>query len=208
MIRASIAAVLLLVLFAAPAGAAATERHSLTISVTDSVEEARPGDTLNYVATVANRGGEAFEGVVTITTPAFATLEAAEDDGEVSWPVSLSPGESKDFRATAIVGKGSAADYQVVTVASMATADAASEILVRAADADRIPGTEAPAEVPGLVEPAGKSFLPRVIGAIAVVVLLGAAVAAAIVFRRRGRRPVAPPTDRQLPVETQERNSG
>lgn len=182
MIRSSIVVgSLLVLLLAAPVGAAT--QYSLTVTVTDGVDEARSGDTLDYVATIVNSGGEPFEGVVTISSNAFVTL-----DGTTSWPVTLAPGESKEFEVTATVGDITGDDYQVVTLASVAAADAASEVLVRAADADRVPGAEVPADVPGLVEPDDTSLLlPWLIGIAAGALVL--CVVAVLVWWRRVRHP-------------------
>ena len=184
---------LLALLLAAPAGAAvAVGEPSLTVAVNNDVTEVRPGDTVEYVAVFENTGSEDFEGTATITPPAFLTLESdvvSAENGALSWPVSLAPGERFDVTAIGTVGEEFGDAYQVVVLASIAAADAPTQILARAADADRIAGTEAPPVVPGLEEPAGPfPWLPI---AVTAGVLLLIPVAVLVVVVRLRRRAVA-----------------
>lgn len=187
--RSTLTVTLLALLLAAPAGAAAAE-PSLAITISDGVEEARTGDTLDYTATVSNRGGETFEGVVTITPPPYLMLSASDADaieGGLSWEVSIPAGESRDIRATATVGEVTGDDYQVVVTAAVAAASAPVEIIVRAADADRIPGVEAPAPVTGMTEVDTQPPLIWAIVAAGAVVIVVAIVGLVVWLRRRPR---------------------
>lgn len=174
-------ALLPVLLLAAPAGAA--EAPTISIALTDSVESARAGDTLQYVATVRNEGGAPAAVTVTLTPPPYVTLS-----GESSWQVELAGGESRELAVAGTVGEPAEGDYQVVTLASVASTDAPDTVLVRAIDADTIPGVEAPEPVAGLdgvsdardeVDPT-----PWIVGGIGALLAAGAAVA--WIARRRG----------------------
>lgn len=191
MVRSAIALPLLALLLSAPAGAVAAEEPSLAITISNGVDDARVGDILDYTVTVENRGGEMFDGIVTVTPPPNLTLsssEASETNGALSFDVSLPPGGSSEVRAIGTVGETLDADvYQVVVTAAVAAVSAPGEILVRAADADRIPGSEAPAPVPGMTDPVQPSLLPWIVGSSIALVVLGVAVGLVVWFRRRQR---------------------
>lgn len=178
---------LLALLIAAPAGAAvaASAEPSLSVTVSDGVEEVSPGDTLEYVAVFENTGGTDFDGLVTLTPPAFVDLEADDatvENGALRWEVSIPAGERFEATATGTVGDDTGGEYQVVVLAS--ALDASGEVLARSADSDRIAGAEAPPGVPGMEEPAVPvDWLPWV--AIGGVLGLIAVVVAVIVRVRR-----------------------
>ena len=156
----------------------------VSVALTDGVEKVRAGDALDYVATVTNDGGTPAAVTVTVSTPAYLTL-----DGEATWAVELAGGESREFTVSGTVGEPPAEEYQVVATASVAPTDAPDTVLVRAVDADGIPGADAPVPVAGLAgeQPAPADATPWVVGAGA---LLAAAAAAAAfwISRRRSAR--------------------
>lgn len=195
MTPAAAAIILPALLLAAPAGEAASagEAPEMTVTVSDGVEQAAPGDVLRYVVVVDNTGGVAFSGSMSLRTPDFVEVTASGSiiDGDIAtWPIEVPAGESTRFEAEATVGDEPGDAYQVVALAEIADSDGA--IIVRAADADSIPGALRPPDVPGLSEttpgPAGWA-LPA--GIAAVVALAGLSLAGLGAYRaRRTHRPM------------------
>lgn len=179
-------------LLAAPAGAAAAEPDAqLSVHLSDGVEEARSGDVLEYVVTVENDGPTPFSGVVSLRAGNFVELGAAEgtvEDGAASWALELPAGGSATFEAVALVAEVPADAYQVVGLAEVT--GASGEVVVRAADADAVPGAEAPPAVAGMT-PAATGLPVWLLGAgVVSAAVLGAASLAifGVLIARRHRR--------------------
>lgn len=184
----SLALALPALLIAAPADATAGQ-PTLSVSVSDGVETASSGDDLHYTVTIVNEGGEAFSGSLRIRMPDFVELTGSGGDIDAEgavWQVDVPAGATVEFEAQAAVKEAPADAYQIVALAEVSAADGA--VIVRAADADSVPGAAAPPPVPGLTDEGDESpsWLPVVaIGAGAVA--LGAAVAVVAVTRRSRR---------------------
>lgn len=183
---------LLLAVQAGPAAAATTDAPAVSVTVSDGREDAEPGDRLEYTVQVENAGAEAFAGSVTLRVPEFAEVEAsgASIDGTVAtWSAEIPAGASAQWEATAIVGDDPGDAYQVVVLAEVT--DAGGTVVVRAADADAIPGAIAPPAVGGLTE-AGPALPEWVVpaGVVAVVILAGSSLAlfGAVLARRQRPR--------------------
>ena len=183
---------LLLAVQAGPAAAATTDAPAVSVTVSDGREDAEPGDRLEYTVQVENAGAEAFAGSVTLRVPEFAEVEAsgASIDGTVAtWSAEIPAGASAQWEATAIVGDDPGDAYQVVVLAEVT--DAGGTVVVRAADADAIPGAIAPPAVGGLTE-AGPGLPEWVVpaGVVAVVILAGSSLAlfGAVLARRQRPR--------------------
>lgn len=179
MIRAGIAVVtvaLSVLLAAAPAGAVAMEAPAFSIELSDGLDEARPGDRLEYVATVRNEGAAAAAvRVSVIAPPSLALHEAAGVDGDTaSWDVELAAGERREFTVRGRVGDAVDGDYQIVTMATVARSDAPDAVIVRTADADAIPGVDGPPPVPGLEAASTTAWIPWAAGAVAAVLVIAA----------------------------------
>lgn len=183
---------LLLAAPAAPAAAAGTadEASAVSISVSDGREDAEPGDRLDYTVQVENAGAEVFAGSVTLRVPDFAEVEAsgAAIDGSVAtWKAEIPAGGSAQWEATAIVGDDPGDAYQIVVLAEIL--DGGGAVVVRAADADAIPGSTTPPAVAGMTGEA--RGLPEWImpaGILAAVVLAGSSLALfGASLARRGR---------------------
>lgn len=183
---------LLLTAPAAPVAAvvAADDAPAVSISISDGREDAGPGDRLDYIVQVDNAGAGAFAGTVTLRVPEFAEVEAsgAAVDGTVAtWEAEVPAGGSAQWEATALVGDEVGDAYQVVVLAEVV--DARGSVLVRAADADAIPGSAAPPAVAGMTgEGQGLSDWVVPAGILAVVILAGSSLALfGVVLARRGR---------------------
>jgi hypothetical protein len=176
-------------LMAAPAGAAAATEAAPSVTVSDGVDEAAPGSDADYVVAVENSGNGTLTGAVNLRVPEFvdvAAPDAAVDGGVATWALDLAPGESAEFHAQATFARSAGDAYQVVVLAEVA--DAAGTVVVRAADANRIPGAAAPESVPGLTgEPAsGPSWVLRAtVGGL--IVLAGVAALVWWLLSRRRR---------------------
>ena len=181
-------------LLAAPASpaAAAADVPSVSVSVTDGREDAAPGDQLEYAVDVENAGAEAFSGSVTLRVPDFVEIEASGatiEGGVATWSVEVPAGGAMTLDAVATVGKASGNAYQVVTLAEVV--DDRGTVVVRAADADAIPGADIPPAVAGLTGPSDgipEWLMPA--GIVGAVILAGSSLAlfgAALARRNRPR---------------------
>lgn len=178
-------------LLAAPAGAAAAtgDVSAVTIAVSDGVEQAGLGEVLSYTVIVENSGAETFTGSVNLRAPDFVEVAASAatvEAGTATWTVEVPAGESAQFEAEATVGDEPGNAYQVVMLAELADADGTT--LVRAADADAIPGAQAPPAVPGLTDQAEgipEWVLPVAFVAAAVLAGSSLAIFGALLARRR-----------------------
>lgn len=185
---AALAIALPALLLAAPA-AAATTGDVISVSVSDGVEEARSGDTVRYTVVVDNPGARPFSGMVNLRAPEFVELAASDAtvDGSVAtWTVEVAARATAEFEAVGVVGDAPDAAYQVVTLAEVV--DARGGVVVRAADADEIPGAQRPPDVPGLTggSPRLPEWLP--LGILAAAAVGGASlVTFGVLFARRNR---------------------
>jgi len=164
---------------------------NLSVVVTDEAGELRRGDTLVYVATVTNNGGEAFAGILTVETPSYFDIVASGSTlagTAARWSFELAPSESQRFEASAKVGEVAAGEYQAIVTASVASPTAPDDIVVRATDANRIAGTDPPPAVPNFGDPGADPALPWTIGALVGVVLV-LTVAVVVLVRWRQREP-------------------
>lgn len=183
---------LLLAAPASQAAATAVDAPAVSVSVSDGREDAAPGDRLEYAVDVENAGAEAFSGSVTLRVPDFVELEASGatiEGGVATWSIEVPAGGAMTLDAVATVGEASGNAYQVVTLAEVV--DDRGAVLVRAADADTIPGADAPPAVAGLTG-AGEGLPEWVmpVGIVGAVILAGSSFAlfgAALARRNRPR---------------------
>lgn len=194
----SIVALLLtlpVLLLAAPAASAAAfaspdDAPAVSIAVSDGREEAAAGDRLRYTVEVENAGGQAFSGSVILRVPDFVEVEAsgATVEGSIAtWNLEIPAGGSAKWEAAAIVGDAPGDAYQVVVLAEVA--DGGGAVVVRAADADAIPGAPAPPAVAGMTG-AGPGLAEWMIpaGILSTVILAGTSVTLlGVVLARRSR---------------------
>jgi hypothetical protein len=186
-----VAVALPVLLLAAPAGAAgAPLEQTLSVAVSDGVAEVEAGDRMTYVVVVENSGGDDFSGSVNLRFPGF--LDVVADNASITeetatWEVDVQPGETVELQAEATFARPAGDEYQVVAVADVA--DSEGSVIVRAADADDIPGATAPADVPGLTDETAAApswVLPVTAGAL--VSVIAAVLAATLWVRTRRRR--------------------
>ena len=185
--------VLLIAAPAAPAAAAPADGAAVvSVTVSDGREDAVTGDRLEYTVKVDNAGAEAFTGSVTLRVPDFVEVEASGatiEGGVATWSIEVPAGEAATLDAVATVGEASGNAYQVVTLAEVL--DDGGAVLVRAADADAIPGADTPPAVAGLTGAA--QGLPEWVmpaGIVGAVILAGSSLAlfgAALTRRNRPR---------------------
>lgn len=174
----AVVTVVLPVLLAAAPAAAAAETPALSIELSDGLDEARPGDRLEYVATVRNEGAGPAAVRVSVTAPPSLLLDetvGGVEGATVSWDVELAAGERREFTVEGRVGDAIDGEYQIVTMATVARSDAPEVALVRTVDADTIPGVEGPPSVPGLEGAvAATAWIPWAAGAAAAVLAIAA----------------------------------
>lgn len=170
-------AIALPALVTAPAGAVAdSAQPAISVTVSNGVDQAAPGDTSTYRVIVENSGGADFAGSVDLRLPEFADIAAdtGVEGGTATWSVELPAGQSADFEAEVTFARDAGDAYQVVGLAEVR--DASGDLVVRAADADGIPGAHAPAAVPGMTPDGADGFawsVPVLIGAGSVLALAG-----------------------------------
>lgn len=183
---------LLLAAPASPAAAAsAVDAWAVSVSISDGREDAAPGDQLEYAVEVQNAGAEAFSGSVTLRVPDFVEVEASGatiEGGVATWSVEVPAGGAITLDAVATVGEASGNAYQVVTLAEVV--DDRGTVLVRAADADAIPGADTPPAVAGMTASEGVPQWLMPAGIVSAVILAGSSLAllgAALARRNRPR---------------------
>ncbi len=177
-------------LIAAPAAAVAAG-DAISVTVSDEVDEATPGDTVRYTVVVENAGDQPFSGTVNLRVPEFVELGASDatvGGGVASWSAEIPAQGSAKFQAVILVGEVPEDAYQVVTLAEVV--DPRGGVVVRAADANEIPGAQRPADVPGLTAPT--AHLPEWLmpaGILAAVILAAVSLATFGMLMARRKRP-------------------
>jgi uncharacterized repeat protein (TIGR01451 family) len=171
--------------------AAAPGKASLAIGVTDGVDRATPGDTLNYTVTVHNHGPAASGAVnLKLTLPGGVTLASADHSGKsgpggvVSWSLTVPAAGQVVVVAHATVGTP---DAQAKGLAAVACVDG-TEGLLCSSDIDQIPGRADVHAITGTQQPTTPLWRHWWMIATAVTGLLALlAVGGYLVLRRRIR---------------------
>ncbi|GAA3881740.1 hypothetical protein GCM10022381_24980 [Leifsonia kafniensis] len=191
---------------------AAEALPELSVSLSNSSEEAAPESDLNYVAVVENLGSAAAELRVVVTVPDFAEIVSATDatvEGHTaSWTVTVEPGAPVSVTTSVHIGTIAADVLWANATAGVFSGDS-TDAVVATADVDPVAGTEAVrADVKKAAEKAlaehlasegGNSLfgsagylIPVLIGGSVAVVLL---IVAALILKSRSRRRAAPVND-------------
>lgn len=191
------AVVLAALVWASPAAAhAAPDPPQLSIAVDDGRGSAGPSDTLDYTTRVTNLGTRTVEDlIITQTVPDGAALESTDPEATekartVSWSVDVEPGRTATVRTTVAVAKSLPDGLLRFATVACARTSARSAPLVCASDSDQLPAGAAADEQRQTLEQevtadAGWWPLPGapVLGGL----VLGAAIAALLILRRRDR---------------------
>jgi hypothetical protein len=199
---------------AAPAAAAPA---GLSISLSDGLTQTRSGSELTYTASIANTGTTAVKGTLQLSPPSYASYQntagAKLSKQLASWSVSIPAGKSVSKKVIVKLGPIPRGQLEVTTLASFYIGKVTGPPTVRTADADHIAGvsdtprTVKPKNAPTTslatnaanaapAAPAGKSGSGLAGWAIALIVIAGLVVVAAVgvglVWLRRHRRRPGP----------------
>ncbi|HWH25353.1 MAG TPA: hypothetical protein VNT53_01740 [Pseudolysinimonas sp.] len=190
--RRAIAAVVLIAAFIGipTTVAAAAAPAGLSVSIGNESSDVHAGDTLAYTATVRNDGTEAVDGRLVISVPTYFRVTVAHDadraGSDASWSVSVPPGGHVTKKLTGVLTKIPKGELRVTTLVSVYVGDE-TKPAVRSAEADTIAGVTDTAH--SVKEEAAKrpNGLPIgwIVGGVAALALMGAAVAWWLVRRRR-----------------------
>ncbi|GHF16707.1 hypothetical protein GCM10017786_58280 [Amycolatopsis deserti] len=154
MIRAVLAAAVLVVVVGPVAAAEQARPSGLSVGLFNGVTELRSGAAATYVTTVRNGGSTPAPVTIVLTLPRYATITRADravvSGAEARWTTTLAPGESVTESAQAGIGTIALSDDRVIALAAVYQAGAGAPLLVRTADADTVPGTAPEPGGPGI----------------------------------------------------------